>query len=148
MLIVKAGRDLERELALLERATWLYPDVPAVLVGDGDQPELAGLAWDLGAACVLLPPQPRERLAEIVAGLMGEKAEPEKGDRRTARPGRDALHRLRRLRGGLPDRLPGHERPTPWMPRPLDCVSCTLCVRVCPTEALRMSAWKRVRSRP
>jgi len=79
VLIVKAGRDLEGELALLERATWLYPDVPAVLVGDGNQPELAGLAWDLGAACVLLPPQPRERLAEIVAGLMGEKEESVKG---------------------------------------------------------------------
>ncbi len=75
VLIVKTGRDLERELALLDRATWLYPDAPAVLVADGDQPGLAGLAWDLGAAYVLLPPQPRERLAEIVAGLMGEKEE-------------------------------------------------------------------------
>ena len=28
----------------------------------------------------------------------------------------------------------------PWMPRPLDCVSCALCVQVCPTAALRMSA--------
>jgi DNA-binding NtrC family response regulator len=75
VLVVKAGRDVERELALLERAARLYPDAPAVLVADGDQPELAGLAWDLGAACVLLPPQPRERLPEIVAGLMGVKAE-------------------------------------------------------------------------
>jgi DNA-binding NtrC family response regulator len=73
VLVVKAGRDLERELALLERAAWLYPDAPAVLVADGDRPALAGLAWDLGAACVLFPPQPRERLPEIVAGLMGEK---------------------------------------------------------------------------
>jgi DNA-binding NtrC family response regulator len=78
VLVVKAGRDLERELALLERAAWLYPDAPVVLAADGDQPELAGLAWDLGAACVLLPPQPRERLPEIVAGLMGEKREAEK----------------------------------------------------------------------
>jgi DNA-binding NtrC family response regulator len=79
VVVIKAGRDLERELALLERAVWLYPDAAAVLVGDGDQPHLAGLAWDLGAAYVLLPPQPRERLPEIVAGLMGEKAEAEKG---------------------------------------------------------------------
>jgi hypothetical protein len=79
VLVVKAGRDVERELALLERAAWLYPDAPTVLVADGDQPELAGLAWDVGAACVLLPPQPRERLPEIVAGLMGVKAEAKKG---------------------------------------------------------------------
>jgi hypothetical protein len=77
VLVLKAGRDLERELALLERATWLYPDAAAVLVADGDRAELAGLAWDLGAAYVLLPPQPRERLPEIVAGLMGVKAEAE-----------------------------------------------------------------------
>ena len=79
VLVVKAGRDVERELALLERAAWLYPDAPAVLVVDGDQPALAGLAWDLGAACVLSPPQPRERLPEIVSGLMGMKAEAQKG---------------------------------------------------------------------
>lgn len=78
VLVIKAGRDLERELGLLEQAAWLYPDAPAILVSDGDRPELAGLAWDLGAACVLLPPQPRERLPEIVAGLMGDKAEAEK----------------------------------------------------------------------
>ena len=75
VLVIRAGGDLDRELNLLERATWLYPDAPAVLVADGDQPELAGLAWDLGAACVLLPPQPRERLSEIVAALMGAEVE-------------------------------------------------------------------------
>ena len=30
-----------------------------------------------------------------------------------------------------------------WMPRPLDCVSCALCVRVCPTDALRMDDGER-----
>ena len=79
VLVLKVGRDLERELALLERAAWLYPDARAVVVADGDRPELAGLAWDLGAAFVLLPPQPRERLPEITAGLMGVKTEAEKG---------------------------------------------------------------------
>ena len=77
--VVKAGRDWERELALLERAAWLHPEAAVVLVGDGDPSQWAGLAWDLGAAYVLLPPQPPERLPEIVAGLMGEKAEVEKG---------------------------------------------------------------------
>ena len=66
-----AGRDLERELATLEQVSWLYPDAATVLVGDSDPPWLAGLAWDLGARWVLLPPQSRERLTEIVTGLMG-----------------------------------------------------------------------------
>ncbi len=50
VLVIRAGRDLERELSLLERAAWLYPDAPIVLSLDGDRPELAGLGWDLGAA--------------------------------------------------------------------------------------------------
>ena len=24
----------------------------------------------------------------------------------------------------------------PWLPRPLDCVSCALCAAVCPVEAI------------
>lgn len=78
VVVVKAGHDPERELNLLERVTWLYPEAAAVLVADGDQPQWIGLAWDLGAAYVLVSPQPRERLPEIVAGLMGDKAEAEK----------------------------------------------------------------------
>jgi hypothetical protein len=75
VLVIKAGRDLERELSLLESVRWLYPETACVLVGDADHARLAGLAWDLGAAYVHLPPQPRDTLPEIVAGLMagGEK---------------------------------------------------------------------------
>jgi hypothetical protein len=70
VLVIKAGRDLERELGLLERAAWLFPEAATVLVGDVDHPALAGLAWDLGADYVLFPPQPRDLLGEIVAALM------------------------------------------------------------------------------
>ena len=56
VLVLKAGRDLERELGLLERAARLFPEVGTVLVGDVDHPALAGLAWDLGVDCVLFPP--------------------------------------------------------------------------------------------
>jgi formate hydrogenlyase subunit 6/NADH:ubiquinone oxidoreductase subunit I len=28
--------------------------------------------------------------------------------------------------------------PLPWLPRPLDCVSCTLCELICPAEAIRL----------
>jgi DNA-binding NtrC family response regulator len=75
VLVIKAGRDLERELSLLERAAWAFPAVATVLVGDGGQAALVGLAWDLGAAFVLTPPQPREQLPEIVAALMPDVRE-------------------------------------------------------------------------
>jgi hypothetical protein len=70
VLVLRAGRNLERELATLEQVSWLYPDAATVLVGDGDQAWLAGLAWDIGVSYVLLPPQMRERLSELVTGLM------------------------------------------------------------------------------
>jgi hypothetical protein len=70
VLVVKLGRDLERELGLVETAGWLYPDTPAVVVGDVDNSPLADLAWDLGARLVLFPPLPRAYLPEVVAGLM------------------------------------------------------------------------------
>jgi DNA-binding NarL/FixJ family response regulator len=70
VVVIKAGRDLEREMSLLERVAWHFPDVATVLVADSDHARLAGLAWDLGASYVLVPTQPRERLPEIVAGLL------------------------------------------------------------------------------
>jgi hypothetical protein len=70
VVVLKAGRDLERELTLVERVAWLFPDAAVVLVADSDLARLAGLAWDLGAAYVLVPPLPRERLPELVAALM------------------------------------------------------------------------------
>jgi DNA-binding NtrC family response regulator len=75
VLVIKSGRDLERELGLLERAAWAFPATATVLVGDAGQAALAGLAWDLGADYVLVPPQPRERLPEVVAALMPDVVE-------------------------------------------------------------------------
>ncbi len=73
VLVLKLGRDLERELKLLERVSGLFPDTAIVVVGDSDDVQLAGLAWDLGAAYVLFPPLPRTLLPEIVAGLLDTK---------------------------------------------------------------------------
>jgi DNA-binding NtrC family response regulator len=70
VLVLKVGRDLENELGLLEKVSWLYPDVPTVVVGDTENPPLAELAWDLGARLVLFPPLPRAYLPEVIAGLM------------------------------------------------------------------------------
>ena len=71
VLVLKLGRDLERELTLLDRVAWLAPEAATVVVGDAGHAALAGLAWDLGAGNVHFPPQPRELLVEVVAGLVG-----------------------------------------------------------------------------
>jgi hypothetical protein len=88
VLVLKVGRNLESEFALLERVSRLHPGTGVVVVGDGEhlhqRPRLAGLAWDLGASYVLFPPLPKALLGEVVAGLMG----PERTrDDRTADPG-------------------------------------------------------------
>ena len=71
VLVLKLGRDPKRhEMPLLEQVTWLYPDTATVVVSELDNPALAGLAWDLGARCVLFPPQTRDQLPGVVAGLM------------------------------------------------------------------------------
>jgi len=70
VVLIRVGRDLERELGLLERVAWLYPDAAAVVVGDSDHAVLAGLAWDLGATAVLIPAPEREVLQEAVRALV------------------------------------------------------------------------------
>jgi DNA-binding NtrC family response regulator len=71
VVILKTGRDLEREFAVLERISRAFPETATIVVGDAEQPTVAGLAWDLGARFVLFPPMPREQLPEIVTKLMG-----------------------------------------------------------------------------
>src|SRR5262245_7471200 len=71
VLVVKVGRPPERDLALVERVSWQLPEVVTVAVGDvEDAAVLAGLAWDVGADYALVPPQSRDLLPDIVAGLM------------------------------------------------------------------------------
>jgi DNA-binding NarL/FixJ family response regulator len=70
ILVIKVGRDVENELTLLEQVSWLSPETRIVAVSDTANPLLADLAWDLGATFVLFPPQPRERLLELVESLM------------------------------------------------------------------------------
>jgi len=70
VLVLRLGRDLERELTLLERVTWLFPETASIVVGDTANAALAGLAWDLGARFVLFPPQPVELLAGLVEAFL------------------------------------------------------------------------------
>lgn len=81
MLVLRLSRDAERELAMLEQLTWLHPDAAILLIADSEQTRLFALAWDLGVRWILLPPHTRERLEEMVAGLMEpfQSAEPAGG---------------------------------------------------------------------
>src|SRR5205807_6809716 len=75
VLVLKVGRDVEEEMSLLAQVSALHPATATVVVGEAIHAPLAGLAWDLGAAYVLILPQPRELLPEIVAGLLRPAAE-------------------------------------------------------------------------
>lgn len=74
VFVLRAGRDLVREMTLLEEAFRRFPDTAVVVVCDADNPALANLAWDLGACFVLHPPQVRELLADVVEGLLAGPA--------------------------------------------------------------------------
>ena len=69
LLVMKLGGNLEQELSLLANVKLHFPAAQVIVVGDTDHPMLAGLCWDLGAAYVLFPPQPLEKLTEMVAGF-------------------------------------------------------------------------------
>ncbi len=70
ILVLKIGADLLEELTLLDHVSWLFPGTATVVVADADNPVLAGLAWDLGAALVLFPPQPRQYLVDILGRIL------------------------------------------------------------------------------
>jgi hypothetical protein len=70
VFVLRAGRDLHREMKLLEEITWLFPQTASVVVCDADNPTLVQLAWDLGARFVLHPPQVAELLADVVGGFL------------------------------------------------------------------------------
>jgi len=70
VFVLRLGRDLEKELTLLQRVCSYFPDATAIVVGDAANPALAALAWDLGASYVLFPPQPPELLPQLVENLL------------------------------------------------------------------------------
>ena len=66
LLVLRLGKDLERELSLLERASHLFPHLATVVIGDDDNPLVNGLAWDLGARFVVLNATPADLLCDVV----------------------------------------------------------------------------------
>jgi DNA-binding NarL/FixJ family response regulator len=70
VLVMMLGRDLIQELTIIEELGQVSPDTAVIVLGDTDHPALAALAWDLGARCVLQPPQPIELLPEVVLRML------------------------------------------------------------------------------
>src|SRR5438105_3332318 len=62
VLVLRFGKNLDQELTLLDQVAHLFPATRTIVVGPTDNPPLAALAWDLGAAYVLFPPQPIESI--------------------------------------------------------------------------------------
>ncbi len=74
VFILVLGRDLERELTLLEQVHACVPTTATIVVGDADHPALVGLAWELGATFALFPPTSVEMITELVGGLLPRAA--------------------------------------------------------------------------
>jgi len=70
VLLLKIGRHLIRELTFLEQVHESMPDVPIVVVTDAEDYLVLRLALELGASFVLMPPQSREDLPDIIVRLM------------------------------------------------------------------------------
>jgi DNA-binding NarL/FixJ family response regulator len=66
VFVIVLGGDLEKELALLELVHASLPSTATIVIGEADNPALAGLAWELGATYALFPPTPVERITEIL----------------------------------------------------------------------------------
>jgi hypothetical protein len=70
VLVIRLGRDLFEELALLEQVQWSYPETAVVIVSNVEHPELTTLLWELGATAVLQPSDALGELPELVTSLM------------------------------------------------------------------------------
>ncbi|MFO0876783.1 MAG: hypothetical protein U0840_05365 [Gemmataceae bacterium] len=66
VVVIRCGRDLERELSLLERVSLEAPAACSILVVDQAHPRLYSLGWQLGASFLLSPRQARDHLIDLV----------------------------------------------------------------------------------
>src|SRR5271166_6629973 len=76
ILMLKLERKLIDELSLLARVHEKVPECPVFVFSDvklegaAQRTILAGLAYDLGARCVMFPPLTRTVIEDVVAGSM------------------------------------------------------------------------------
>ena len=73
VVVVRIGRALEEELAMIQAIQRLHPETRTIALIDSDNPAIAALAWELGAAFVLSKPTPWEVLPDVVAAMLPEK---------------------------------------------------------------------------
>ena len=74
VLLLRAGRDLDREFTLLDEVSRSLPETRVGVVLDQDDARLRGLAWDLGAAYVLPLARCRDLLPDLIRGMVAEAA--------------------------------------------------------------------------
>ena len=72
IFVLRLGRDLERELALLEQVHACLPRTATIVIGEADNPVLAGLAWEMGATFAIFPPMPVEVITELIVRILDE----------------------------------------------------------------------------
>ncbi len=70
MFIVQLTAAPEKDLALIQRVRDASPETGIIAVLDRENPQLAGLAWDLGAHMVFFAPIVPAALVETAAGLL------------------------------------------------------------------------------
>jgi hypothetical protein len=75
LLVLRLGNHIDQELALLDKVSRLFPLVRTLVVGPVENTTLEALAWDLGVAYALFPPQPIETLRELVQGFLPKVAD-------------------------------------------------------------------------
>lgn len=83
VLVLRAGRDVTREMALVDRVRDANPEAQVIVVAVAASPALAGLAWHLGAAFVFTQDPAAEELFAVAEGLMQRSFDACGGRRRT-----------------------------------------------------------------
>jgi len=66
IFLIVLGKDLERELSLVEQVHACLPATRTIVEGEADHPALAGLARELGATFALFPPTPVEMISDLI----------------------------------------------------------------------------------
>lgn len=90
VLVLKAGRDLTREMGVVDRVRAANPEAQVIVVAAAASPALTALAWHLGAAYVFTAEPAPETLASVVEALMQRSYEQCLGSPPTAERGKPA----------------------------------------------------------